>query len=114
MANHLSRWINDCIFCIVRGFFRYICQVDGGVTRASETGVYGLESEWLIEGWGFVPDIVVDNLPHETFAGRDAQLEAAVSHLQGLIANDPRLAPEPPPYPVLIPGSGFPTPWHKR
>ena len=58
-------------------------QVDGGVARASEIGVYGPEREWLIEGWGFVPDIEVDNLPHETFNGRDAQLEAAVQHLQG-------------------------------
>ena len=88
-------------------------QVDGGVTRASETGVYGLEREWLIEGWGFVPDIEVDNLPHATYNGHDAQLEAAVEHLKELIAEDPRLKPEPPPYPVLIPGYGFPTPWRR-
>ncbi len=68
-------------------------QVDGGVARASETGVYGLESEWLIEGWGFVPDMEVDNLPHASFNGHDAQLEAAVSYLQNLIMNDPRIAP---------------------
>ena len=45
------------------------------------------------------PDIVVDNLPHETFAGRDAQLEAAIAYLQKKIAEDPRLVPKPPPYP---------------
>ncbi len=89
-------------------------QVDGGVTRASEIGVYGLEREWLIEGWGFVPDIEVDNLPHATFNGHDAQLEAAVAHLESLIEDDPRTAPLPPPYPVLVPGSGFPTPWQNR
>ena len=87
-------------------------QVDGGVARASELGVYGPEQEWLIEGWGFVPDMEVDNLPHETFNGRDAQLEAAVQHLESLIEEDPRVIPEAPPYPVLVPGSGFPTPWH--
>lgn len=87
-------------------------QVDGGIARASEFGVYGPEQAWLIEGWGFVPDIVVDNLPHATFNGRDAQLEAAVAHLEALIQEDPRRPPAPPPYPVLIPGSGFPTPWH--
>lgn len=86
-------------------------QVDNGVARASEIGVFGPEGEWLIEGWGFVPDIEVDNLPHATFNGTDAQLDAAVSHLKELIANDPRLKPEPPPYPELIPGAGFPTPW---
>ncbi|MEM6648101.1 MAG: hypothetical protein AAF730_17800, partial [Bacteroidota bacterium] len=89
-------------------------QVDGGIARASEIGVYGPEGEWLIEGWGFVPDQTVDNLPHATFNGQDAQLEAAIVHLQALIAEDPRVMPEPPAYPVLIPGSGFPTPWHSQ
>lgn len=27
------------------------------------------------------PDIVIDNLPHATFQGNDAQLDAAVKHL---------------------------------
>jgi tricorn protease len=72
---------------------------DGGLARAPQTGVYGPEREWLIEGWGVEPDIVVDNLPHETFLGRDAQLEAAVEVLLERIEQDPRDVPEPPPYP---------------
>jgi tricorn protease len=88
-------------------------QVDGGVARASETGVYGPEGEWLIEGWGVVPDHVVDNDPFETYNGRDAQLEAAVEHLQRLIEADPRLVPEPPPYPIVLPGEGYPTKQHR-
>ncbi len=84
------------------------------MARASETGVFAPEGEWLIEGWGFVPDIEVDNLPHATFNGHDVQLEAAVAHLERLMEEDPRIIPSPPAYPVLIPGSGFPTPWHKR
>ncbi|MBO6576794.1 MAG: PD40 domain-containing protein [Rhodothermales bacterium] len=87
-------------------------QVDGGVTRASETGVHA-DGEWLIEGWGYVPDMEVDNPPHATFNGTDTQLEAAVAHLLGLIDQDPRLWPEAPPYPELIPGYGFPTPWRR-
>ena len=87
-------------------------QVDGGVTRASEMGVFA-DGEWLIEGWGFEPDMEVDNLPHATYKGQDAQLEAAVQHLMGLIERDPRAWPEPPPYPELIPGYGFPTPWNR-
>jgi len=68
---------------------------DGGVATASEFGVYGPEGEWLIEGWGVEPDIEVDNLPHATFNGHDAQLEAAIAHLQE------RLTAEPvPDYPV--------------
>ena len=63
--------------------------VDGGVATAAEFGVYGPEGEWLIEGWGVEPDILVDNLPHETFNGRDAQLEAAVEHLKQRLAEEP-------------------------
>jgi tricorn protease len=73
--------------------------VDSGMASAAEMGVYGPEGQWLIEGHGVDPDVVVDNLPHETFKGRDAQLEAAVKHLQELIAKDPRPVPPTPKYP---------------
>ncbi len=73
--------------------------VDNGIMTASEFGVYGPEGEWLIEGYGFEPDIVVDNLPHATFNGEDAQLEAAIEHLEKLIEKDPRPTPPAPPYP---------------
>jgi tricorn protease len=72
---------------------------DDGLARAPSMGVYGPEGEWLIEQIGFVPDIIVDNLPHETFNGRDAQLEAAIEYLRRKIAEDPRPVPPPPPYP---------------
>jgi tricorn protease len=72
---------------------------DGGIARAPMMGVYGDDGTWLIEGHGFEPDIVVDNLPHATFIGKDAQLEAAIAHLQKLIAEDPREVPPPPAYP---------------
>jgi tricorn protease len=74
--------------------------VDRGIATAAETGVYGPEGQWLIEGHGVDPDIVVDNLPHETFGGKDAQLDAAVRHLQGLIKTKPIPVPPPPPYPI--------------
>ncbi|MBI2796636.1 MAG: PD40 domain-containing protein [Gemmatimonadetes bacterium] len=72
---------------------------DGGVARAPMTGVYGPERKWLIEQEGVVPDIEVDNLPHQSFLGRDAQLEAAVAYLKKKIADDPRAVPAPPAYP---------------
>jgi len=74
--------------------------VDRGIATAAETGVYGPEGQWLIEGHGVDPDIVVDNLPHETFGGADAQLDAAVRHLQELAASRPIPVPPPPPYPI--------------
>jgi tricorn protease len=72
---------------------------DGGLARAPMSGVYGAEGEWLIEGHGVEPDIVVENLPHATFEGSDAQLEAAVTHLLAEIETDPRPVPQPPAYP---------------
>jgi tricorn protease len=72
---------------------------DDGYARAPMNGVYSDKGEWLIEGYGFVPDIEVDNLPHATFNGQDAQLDAAINHLQKLIKEDPRDVPQAPPFP---------------
>lgn len=72
---------------------------DGGLARAPMMGVYGENGQWLIEGHGFEPDIVVDNLPHATFNGKDAQLERAIKVLQEQIRKDPRPVPPPPPFP---------------
>ncbi|MGD2067357.1 MAG: S41 family peptidase [Gemmatimonadota bacterium] len=72
---------------------------DGGLARAPMMGVYGPESEWLIEQVGVVPDVVVDNLPHATFEGRDAQLETAIEYLLDRLDEDPRGVPVAPPYP---------------
>ena len=71
---------------------------DGGLARAPMMGVYA-DGEWLIEGHGVEPDIVVDNLPHATFNGGDAQLDAAIEYLLEEIRKDPREVPPPPPYP---------------
>ena len=72
---------------------------DNGLARAPMIGVYGDNGKWLIEGHGFEPDIEVDNLPHATFKGQDAQLDAAIKYLQKLIKEDPREVPSPPAYP---------------
>jgi tricorn protease len=72
---------------------------DGGLARAPMMGVYGDNGEWLIEGHGFVPDIAVDNLPHATFRGSDAQLDRAIEFLTEEIRKDPREVPQPPPFP---------------
>jgi tricorn protease len=73
-------------------------QSDNGVASAAELGVYA-DGKWLIEGHGFEPDMVVDNLPHDSFSGNDAQLEAALKELQEEIKADPRPVPPPPNHP---------------
>jgi tricorn protease len=72
---------------------------DGGIASAAEIGVYTPEGKWLIEGHGVEPDIVVDDLPHATFMGEDAQLQAAINLLKEEIRKDPRPVPPTPPYP---------------
>ena len=73
--------------------------VDRGIATAAETGVFGPEGDWLIEGHGVDPDIVVDNLPHQTFGGKDAQLEAAIKYLEEEIRKKPIPKPVAPRYP---------------
>ncbi|MCW5765730.1 MAG: PD40 domain-containing protein [Phycisphaeraceae bacterium] len=63
--------------------------LDRGLASAAEIGVFGPEGTWLIEGHGVDPDIVVDNPPAAAFRGEDAQLQAAIAHLQQLIAQNP-------------------------
>jgi tricorn protease len=73
--------------------------VDHGIASAAEEGVYGPEGKWLIEGHGVDPDLVVDNLPHSTFEGEDAQLKAAIGDLQEQIKLNPVTVPPHPAYP---------------
>jgi tricorn protease len=72
---------------------------DNGLARAPMIGVYSEQGDWIIEGHGFVPDIEVDNLPHETFNGKDRQLDTAIELLQKKIKEDPREVPPVPAYP---------------
>ena len=76
---------------------------DKGIASAAEMGVFGPEGKWLIEGHGVDPDIVVDNLPHATFLGDDAQLDAAIVYLQKEIKAHPNPVPAHPAYPDKSP-----------
>ncbi len=87
--------------------------VDKGIATAAEFGVYGPEGSWLVEGHGVDPDEVVDEPPHATFQGQDAQLDAAVRYLQEKIKAEPIPAPKAPPYPnksLIYPKKGSPSP----
>ena len=72
---------------------------DRGIATAAEIGVYGPDGEWLIEGWGVDPDIVVDNTPRATFLGRDEQLATAVRTMLEEVRKNPNPVPRPKPYP---------------
>lgn len=62
---------------------------DNGMARVAENGQFGADGEWLIEGVGVTPDVEVDNLPHETFVGRDRQLEVAIELLEKKMKEQP-------------------------
>jgi len=74
--------------------------VDRGIATAAETGVFGLEGSWIIENHGVDPDVVVDDLPHATYEGADAQLAAAVRLLLDDLKQHPVPRIEAPRYPV--------------
>lgn len=70
---------------------------DSGAVRVAENAQYAADGTWIVEGRGIAPDHEVENGPHATFEGHDAQLEAAVSLLKQEIATDPvkPLKPQP-------------------
>ena len=63
--------------------------VDKGIARVAEHPVYAMDGRWVNEGIGVTPDIEVVNYPHATFAGKDAQLAAAIRHLEKKIKQQP-------------------------
>ncbi len=80
--------------------------VDNGQARVAEFPQFTMDGRWLIEGQGVSPDIEVINPPRESFAGADAQLDAALGYLADRIEASPipPLRPKPLP-PVGVPGN---------
>lgn len=71
--------------------------VDGGIATAPEIGDYNDKFGWGmgIEQMGVEPDIVVDNDPHDTYLGKDKQLERAIEELKKWIEEEPVVVPKP-------------------
>ena len=56
--------------------------IDGSTVRTPGTGVFLADAKRTnMENYGVQPDLLVDNRPEDTLAGRDRQLEAAVEEL---------------------------------
>jgi tricorn protease len=62
---------------------------DNGMARVAQFTQYSADGQWLIEGVGVTPDVEVDNLPYETFNGRDRQLEVAIELLEKKMKEQP-------------------------
>ncbi|MFW6331503.1 MAG: S41 family peptidase, partial [Gemmatimonadota bacterium] len=78
--------------------------IDGGTVNVPEFGFAGPGGEWIIEGYGVEPDIVVQNDPISLFEGRDPQLQRAIQEVQRLMEEQPARLRERAPPPVKTPG----------
>ena len=70
--------------------------IDNGSVNQSNNAFYGREGKWLVENHGADPDVLVDNDPGSVMAGRDLQLERAITvMLERIKANPLKFAPKP-------------------
>ena len=74
--------------------------VDGGSLNRPEFSRYDVDGkEWIMEGYGVDPDIVVDNDPAKEFQGIDEQLLKAIEVIKEEMKNYKYRIPNPPPFP---------------
>jgi tricorn protease len=73
---------------------------DGGQLFRPEFAPYSKDGkDWVIEGKGVDPDIVVDNDPAKEFKGEDQQLDKAIEEIQNELKTKRFDLPPVPPYP---------------
>jgi tricorn protease len=81
--------------------------VDGGQFFKPEFAPYSKDGkQWIIEGHGVDPDIVVDNDPGKEFRGEDQQLDRAIQEMQEELKTKRYDLPPIPPYPNRNPVKG--------
>jgi tricorn protease len=78
--------------------------VDGGTLNRPEFSRYDLGGkEWIIEGHGVDPDIVIDNDPAKEYAGEDEQLNRAIAEILEELKTKETTLPAVPPFPKKNP-----------
>lgn len=74
--------------------------VDGGFMNRPEFSRYDNEgTNWIMEGHGVDPDIVVDNDPAKEYQGIDEQLNKAIEVIKEEMKKNPIKLASPPPFP---------------
>jgi len=76
--------------------------IDGGRVTAPTFGLWNVEGNWDVEGYGVDPDYEVENKPHEMVAGRDPQLEKAIEIILKELEIHPPKKPHKPKYPNRV------------
>jgi tricorn protease len=74
--------------------------LDGGTIYVPEFGHASADGEWIIEGVGVEPDIVIENDPKSMIEGRDPQLEKAIEEVMKRVREKPKKLPKRPADPV--------------
>ncbi|HZS19233.1 MAG TPA: PDZ domain-containing protein, partial [Candidatus Udaeobacter sp.] len=73
---------------------------DGGQFFKPEFALFSKDGkEWIVEGHGVDPDIVVENDPGKEFKGEDQQLDRAIQEIQEELKSKRYDLPPVPPYP---------------
>jgi tricorn protease len=74
--------------------------LDGGTLNKPEFSRFDIEGKnWIIEGHGVDPDIVVDNNPAKEFAGEDQQLNKGIEVIMEELKTGEKSLPAIPPFP---------------
>ncbi len=77
--------------------------LDGGVVFVPEFATASAEGQYVIEGHGVDPDIVVENDPAAVIDGHDPQLDRGIAEVMKALQANPKKLPSRPPDPVKTP-----------
>jgi len=74
--------------------------IDGGTAFVPLSGTNDTQGNWIIEGYGVDPDIVVENDPKSILEGRDPQLERGIEEVLRKMTEKPMKLPTRAPDPI--------------
>jgi tricorn protease len=74
--------------------------IDGGTAFVPLSGTNDAQGNWIIEGYGVEPDIVVENDPKSILEGRDPQLERGIEEVLKKMKDSPMKLPTRAPDPI--------------
>ncbi len=74
--------------------------LDGGFLNKPEFAPYNMDGQWIMEGIGVEPDIVVDNDPAREYAGIDEQLNKGIEVILEELKTKEVTLPQIPPFPI--------------
>jgi len=77
--------------------------IDGGTVFVPESASASTTGNWVIEGHGVDPDIVVENDPALVIEGKDPQLERGIAEIMKALEANPKKLPPRPADPVKTP-----------